>query len=404
MKTLPIPSDDRPRLAAVATAFAVVLSTALSLPVRAADAPAAAPKDYTLFVGLDLAVQQDGSFHHVVGATNRGLLVEAGARTREIPTDQAAQLQISRGVKLSTAVATIDNVKTDSVDREAARLQLEAFRAFTVMTTYTADAQDRLQGQMALAATQNFPADNLNPDPATQVKVREAEAAYQAALPGTMYNLDIAGSMLASNLTRASRPTVEISFDVSAPQPLENAYLVVVAEYAADGNANAVARQVSARSLGRIDATPRKVTMAHTASAPGYTFKRFHIGLFADGQEVATTLSNGRLALTEDQAYQFFVANYLIAQKGQTRAPVPMLMTSRADLRRRAEAAPLQADIYAKVDKNGALLALSSDEAGSVPVAAPVAAALQKVRYAPALDKGVPVAGQVKFSLASLVN
>ena len=405
MKMFSQSKNGRPSMKSGAALLAAALLSAVVPSLRAAEGPAAEPKPYTLFVGVDLAVQQDGTFHPVVGATGRGLLVESGGQNKEVASDQAGNLRISRGVKLSTATATIANVRTESVDREAARAQLEAFQSYVAMATVAGDAYDRAAGEVIEAGTHNWPVSDRDPDRATKTtNIVPALNAFEAALPGTSHDLDIAGSIFATNMTTRSTPTVQISFDLSAPQPLENAYLVVVAEYAAAGGSGSVARQVSARSLGRLDATPRAVTLEHPAAAPGYTFKRFYVGLFADGQEVATNLSNDRLALTEDQAYQFFVASYLVAHKDQTRPPAPMLMTSRADLRRRAGAVPLHADIYAKVDKNGALLALSSDAAGSVQVSAPVAAALQKVRFAPALDKGVPVAGLVKFDLASLVN
>ncbi len=396
-----------PRLPRGAAFLAAALLAAVVSPARAAEAPASAPKDYTLFVGVDLAVQQGDGFQHVVGATDRALVIEAGGQLKEVPQSDANMIRISKGVKLSTVTATIANVKTDSVDRAAARAQFDAMRAYVILNDQASERQDFLQG--AILAVQfsggDLPPSGMDPGGAPPPPTTsDAIKAYADALPGLDQNVTAASTLFFKDMSERSAPTVELTFDVTSPQPLEQAYLIVVAEFAANDKAGEVARQVSARYLGHLDATPRKVKMAHTAAAPGFTFKRFQIGLFADGQEVVTNLSDSRLALTEDQAYQFVVANYLIAQKGQTRPPAPVLMTSRTDLRRRADQAPLNADIFARVDKTGALVALSADEAGTVKVGDTMAAALQKVRFAPALDKGVPVDGRVRFTLASLVN
>jgi hypothetical protein len=202
-----------------------------------------------------------------------------------------------------------------------------------------------------------------------------------------------------------SRSTeVELTFEVSSPEPLENAYIVVVANYASLGNSGEAARQISAREFARIDSHPQRVKMTHAASINGLVFKKFDIGLFANGQEVATNLSEKRLPLTSDQAFQFFLIDYLSTHKGATVAPTPMLMTPRAEFRRQVGMIATNQTIYAKVDKTGNVLAMSTDAAGRQPLPPPVQTALQKVRFLPALKNGVAVDGQVKVTLAQLAN
>jgi hypothetical protein len=208
---------------------------------------------------------------------------------------------------------------------------------------------------------------------------------------------------LQSNLAKGSIE-VEISFDVSSPEPLENAYIVVIANYASPSRPGEIARQISAREFATIDSNPQKVKMSHAASMNGLPFKKFDIGLFANGQEVATNLSEKRMELTRDQAFQFFLIEYLSSHKGATVPPKPMLMTPRSEFRRQVAKAELNQTIYANVDKMGAVSAMSTDSAGTERVPASVRSALQNVRFMPALNNGAPVEGRVKVTLAQLAD
>jgi hypothetical protein len=217
-----------------------------------------------------------------------------------------------------------------------------------------------------------------------------------------------AGTSASAASMQASVPSasteVELTFDVSSPEPLENAYIVVVANYASPNKPGEVGRQISAREFAHIDSHPQRVKMSHAASVNGLVFKKFDMGLFANGQEVATNLSEKRMALTRDQAFQFFLIDYLSAHKGATLPPTPVLMTPRAEFRRQAAKTEINQTIYANVDKMGGVLAMSTDAAGTQRVPASVESALQNVRFMPALNNGAPVEGRVKVTLAQLAN
>jgi len=128
------------------------------------------------------------------------------------------------------------------------------------------------------------------------------------------------------------------------------------------------------------------------------------MGLYANGQEVATNLSEKRLALTSDQAFQFFLIDYLSSHKGATLPPTAVLMTPRSEFRRQVENIPAHQMIHANVDKTGTIAMISMDAAGTQRLPAALESALQNVRFMPALEKGIPVDGRVKVTIAQLAN
>jgi hypothetical protein len=459
MKILRSPHGNFFRAAQTATLFTSLVLNATPLPPEAAADPSMA-KDHVLFVGSDLSVNQDGKFYHVVGATRKTLKIEKDHGVADVRLSGGANIRINKGVKLSNRSATIGHLQTESIDRESARAQLAAMQASMALTDAANDHEDRLHGEVTMLSGQAInpymkaangaiiggvvetrakldaiqatagsayidalpDSDRLKSSTSTfltqslmQPGVGDDEVTLDAsALPGlnllggsaigeTGSSGSASAASLQSNLAKGSIE-VEISFDVSAPEPLENAYVVVIANYASPSKPGEVARQISAREFAHIDSNPQKVKMSHAASMNGLPFKKFDIGLFANGQEVATNLSEKRMALTRDQAFQFFLIEYLSSHRGATLPPKPMLMTPRTEFRQQVAKAELHQTVYANVDKTGAVLAMSTDSAGTQRVPSSVQSALQNVRFMPALNNGAPVEGRVKVTLAQLAD
>jgi hypothetical protein len=449
------PSSDVRRAAQAAAILIGFVLNCAALP-QATPEVSSAPKDHVLFVGTDLAVKQGKEFHHVVGAKKDALQIEQGGRLTEVRLGQGANVKVSRGVKLSSLSATISDVRTESIDRASARAQLVAMQNSMALQSESLDEQDRLHGRMVLlSATAVYMGPNrvlIGPEISAEnmmLQRKEALDAYTnelpqldelataantllnqslmsadpiddevtldaSALPGLKLLGDSASSdsslsgsankNLLRNNTAGRTAEVELTFNVSSPTPLDHAYVVVVANYGSSSKPDEVARQISAKEFGHVDSHPQRVKMKHAASINGLPFRKFDIGLYANGQEVATNLSEKRLALTSDQAFQFFLLDYLSTHKGATLPPTAILMTPRSAFRQQVEKSDPNQKIFAKVDKMGAVVAMGIDPAATLPLPAPLQSVLQSVRFMPALEKGAPVDGRVEVTLAQLAN
>jgi hypothetical protein len=363
-------------------------------------------KDHVLFVGTDLAVNQDGEYHNVVGASKDSLQIARNKKLEVVRISQGADVRINRGVKLSNLSATIGNVKTESVDRMSARAHLEALKSSMLLADEASMTGDRLQGGIMIASSVGVDPE-AGPGAAISAANIEANkaaanAAYTNALPGIDSLQSTSNTQVMQEISRNDSAEVELTFDVSSPTPIENAYIVVVAHYGAADRPGKNAQQISVKNFDQVGTQPRSVKMSHATSLNGLPFEKFDIGLYSNGVEVATNLSAKRVPLTKDEAYQFFLIEYLTKHKGETRSPAPVLMTSRSEFRRELGQAELDEVIYAKVDKSGSTLSLSPDKAGSKKLPAPIEVALQDVRFMPALENGKPVDGQLKLKLADL--
>ena len=361
-----------------------------------------------LFVGTDLAINQDGEYHNVVGASKDSLQIARNKKLEVVRVSQGTDVRINRGVKLSNLSATIGNVKTESVDRMSARAHLEAMKSSMLLAGEASMTGDRLHGGVMVASAAGV--DPNSPVRGAAISAAAIEAnkvaatnAYTGALPGLDSLESTANTQLMQDLGRSDSAEVELTFDVSSPTPVENAYIVVVANYGSADRPGKNAQQISVKNFDQVGPQPQSVKMSHATSVNGLPFEKFDIGLYANGVEVATNLSAKRVPLTRDEAYQFFLIEYLTKHKGETRSPAPVLMTSRSEFRRELGQAEMDEVIYAKVDKSGSTLSISPDKAGSKKLPAPLEVALQDVRFMPALENGTPVDGQLKLKVADLV-
>ena len=197
---------------------------------------------------------------------------------------------------------------------------------------------------------------------------------------------------------------LDLDFEISAPEPLDSAYVVVVTEYTAPTYGTDVFRRVLTQRIGHIDATPRKVHLYQTSFPAGFHLRTYLVNLYANGQEVATNLSETKMRMTRDDAYEYLVVDYLASHKGQTQPPAAVLLAPKAELRQVASIPELRQPLYVSVDDQGKLLSASTTAHRVSPPSPSVAAALEKFRFIPAIENGVPVAGHARLVLADFAD
>jgi hypothetical protein len=408
MKPTPATATAIPRLAIL------IASLSSSHPLLAADpTPAsepAAPKDHVLFVGTDIEIKQGDRYYPVIGATENSFLIERGQGVQAVGNIRDVKLQVKRGVKLSNRSAELANVRMESIDRAAGDARFEAMKASMQMDNVSADGMDLLQGAVTAA---NSVGVFYDPNSPNNVRgAAETAAAIQANKAAAIDRLGNGAAGLMSQSAAANtlaneglvprRPTeVELSFDVSSPEPLDHAYVVVIANYESPV---ASVRQVSTQHLDRVDRKPHRVRLTLGTSVADMVFKDYIVALYANGQEIATNLSAKRVELTADDAYKFYLIEYLTANAKATKGPTPMLMLPRATFRRQIGNAEVNRLIYATVEKSGAVTRLAVDEAGAEKIPAAIETAMQNVRFMPALRDGTPVDGRMTLTLADLLD
>jgi hypothetical protein len=150
-----------------------------ALPLATAAAPNDQAKDHTLFVGQEVAVLVDGEYRPVVGAGDRSFVVDVKNRSKQVYTNQAKAVRVTRGMKLSTLSAVVADFEGSmSSDATAAA---EAQSVLNSMALEAA-AQDQVDYAYGHAVLEAFYAAGVSKSGATRQELADLRsAAVEAA-------------------------------------------------------------------------------------------------------------------------------------------------------------------------------------------------------------------------------
>ncbi len=392
-------------------------SLALAAPGRSAPPAPTATKPYTLFVGVDFDVEQNHQFYRVQNVIGSSVVVSVNGGERRIPmNDQSVNLRITESLKLTDAAVTIAGFKgerayTPAADPGRKWAKMTITSDPTAALTQNANAQDAYRQNVAQA---NDP--TLRPE--MRAAISQMTPTLYAAANSAADNLaqanDLGRSDMANpgynsmrmeaELAKKLYDAIDVSFAVSSPQPLTDAYLVVLAQYHDPHEAQGTARNwIFAQALGAVDDRPRQIQIRHGGFPPGYTLEKVSVHVYDHGRELASNVAGRRTQLTSDEAFQYLVIDYLASHKDSTLPPTLAMGRLPAAARAGLSAEQLARVYYVKVSKDGLPAGSFLNEACSRKTNDPsLEAIIQQCRFRPALTKGRPVEGVAQISLRDL--
>ena len=393
----------------------LALASCLCLPavLPAADAGTDDGKNYTIFVGTDLAVHDALGRSPVVGAEKHTVIVRQKGTRKKVPLDGIKGLQFERGIKLSSLSAEVDDLKISFTSQATNRAWFEATSVQIALQTNAIETRDRAIGQVSRASTAPIPVGNDSQGirqgarAAAAAQLAQAETDLVAGINDSASMDTVAGmhgERYQEEVRKLGADTVNLSFSIRSPRPVGPGFVAVVTEYQIGGERGAIQHGISVDEFDHLDEKPRRFRMQQNALPDEWALKSHRVVVYAEGQEIATNFSERRTRVTKDEAHQFIVLQYVTAGRGQTRGPSTVLMAPRPQLRAAARQADLPEAIFVKVDKTGAVLSLSTDRFGIAKVPPACEALLENIRFLPALENGTPVEGTTRLAMADLLR
>ena len=390
----------------------VVLVSPLTLAAEAKSA-AAEPKTHTLFMGADLSVERNKELCRVVDILDAAFVINVGGREIKVPADWSkVNVKVNRSLKLTDASATVVNLKGE--------------RAYTLANDPTVQFQQGI-ASAALQHSENINAQNeanaglkgggmatgheslpgmLRPEVdkiVQKIQIQTQQSGEQSSLrvagtPGTTFHNT--GSVFDGE---GMFDAMDISFEVSAEQPLTNPYVVILGQYREkDGKPGSVANWIYAQPVQPITGQARKIHIVRGGFPRGFEMQEFQVHLYNRGREIATDVSPKRVQLTREEAFMYARIEYQGSHKGATLPAKPFMGKLTPEAGSRLNAAQLEQLYYVKVSKDGLPLLAYLDTNCSRPVDETVRPLIDHVRFFPALENGKAVEGVAELKFARL--
>ncbi len=396
MSRLPSLSSSVRRFASSLICAAVTCSTAL-----ASESP---PADYTLFVGVDLFLSHQDQNVAITKLERKRALLDTPDRDFVRLNDQTG-FQWKRATKVSGTVATIADLKTERTfspanDPKMAALKtqanLQSYLSERLSVAQAAVAQSESQANFAAAAAAN--PYNSSPQSFDQTATGIVFSA-DSGLDSAMGDFDSVSNLAlteqaASPEDEATFDAVELTFTVSYPQPVSDAFAVIFARV----KSGDVETNISFHhEIGQIGPNPRRVTATKFGFPFGFEIFDPKVHLFSHGEEIASNLSEKRYGLSGEQAREFMSIDHLGKHRRETIPAQPIWSLAPATLFSASAGSEFDVPVTVEVDASGRVTSWSTSQ-GALP--SRVQTAVTQLNFLPALEKGVPVASTATVNLA----
>ncbi len=401
MKTRPT-TEAAPRRPGTRLPFSVFLPVLFSLSALAAPAPDAPPKDHALFVGTSLQIKDGETFHELVAADSNTVTVLADGKARTLPRNGVGAVRIEPGLKLSSLVAQIDDLRTTPVNASPSGDRFASDRMYILMNSMVDRSAERMDGAIQSMETASRMVDTATgfSKAASEQHLRDTiESLNKEMSSNTAWTSSVSSLLPVDGTANA----VDVSCSVAAPRATRDAYVLLVTEYRINSR-DQPQYKVHVQPLRDLGPKPQRLTMTQAGLPVGFILGRVDVHVYADGQELATNLSEQRVDLTADDALRYLVICYVAAHPKDTLVATPLKMGVPADFKAQVSAEQLERPLYVKVGVDGTVQGVSAAADRSAAADPYVDAAVRKFRYNPALAAGKPVESVVPLRLADYVR
>ena len=315
-------------------------------------------KTHTLFMGADISVDFQNDLCPVKDVFGASWVILVDGQERHISTKEATVgLQCTPSLKLTDTFATVAHfMKTPGYSFEndpSYKITRGLTRAAVTSSMLQGVAQDRqdredTEANNALGpasvfaqSDQQFGSDAImhtaqitgaivhypkaQPGargPPSNPLVPAAGPPVQAEINDAFAMAASATEALPSQVTSLGHDAMDVAFDVSSDKPLHNPYVVTIARFHPKGTKpGTVQNLVYAQALDPIDAHPVRVQFEETGYPPEYELLDFQFHLYNKGKEVATSISDKRVDMTRDEAFEYVKMEYMSVHRSDTLPP-----------------------------------------------------------------------------------
>lgn len=381
-------------------------------PTEPAKAPAATPAPFVVFMGADVAVQQGKRFYPVEDVDGSEFRITVGGQPRFVRTRlQTNNLKITNELKFSPFSVRLDDLQggpgyTPAADprhkfnaRSGAASGAAAAR--TLADYNVTEVSDTLEKVKSGGVPWPERVEQLSQE---LDKQQGNLGSSEQQLASDYASVGNAANALSLELAEGNFDLVDISFRISAPEPLDDPYMVVLVEFQPRGaKPGETSLLIHAKALDPVGAEPKYIRIREGGMPVGFKYLRHEVHIYNRGREVASNASSKRVELSRDEARQYIVLEHLGAHKDATLPPAPVAGSLPASVRSRVAPEQLNRLCYARVSREGRLLGLYADEGASLPIPdSELAGLFADALYKPALASGKPMDGIVRVRLADL--
>ena len=340
-------------------------------------------RDHQLFVGVDLVLNHEAKMVNVMKIEDKKALLDTPDR-EVVALRNAGGLQWKMATKVSATSATIDALKSDRVHSPYKNPVLKQLRDNQAIQAFV---QDRIEKKDA-EVQELIRSGGSSSQDSTAASQEEIDSAIVGALAEiqSLENLDDVSDRATNSPSPDGvvRPfdAVQLSFTVSSPTSIADAYVVAILRITVDGEIHDTSFY---REIGAVDVRPRKVKFMQAGLPSGFEIQDVRVHLYWQGEEIPSNLSEKHYAVTADEAKTYVQMDHLGRNRGKSMPASPVWSIVPPALLAAPSASGYDLPVTVELDAEGQLVGIRS---GNMIVPANIRAIVEQMTFLPALEKG----------------
>lgn len=361
-----------------------------------------APEDLLLFIGLDVEVLHEQQLYPVLGARKNSAEIVVDGERQVLRTSELQHMRLLPAPKVSDTKVTVERLKSEPTYSAARDPGREWASRQSALVGEQQDRVTRAEAAVMTGAPVQGSSLLANRRAEMQSEAIRQLSNELVTAQGGVYSSDYYSHGVQGDLSKELYDALRVSFRVSAPEPITDAYAVMLFDVRVPADPTTPVRFSRLQELPEIGPAPRTVNVYQAGFPVGYALEACRVHLFRKGQELATTLSTNTAAVSRRDAFQFLLSQYLLNHQLDDQPASLVRELLPPDFGDQVPASTLQQIVHLTIDKDGALEKFSSDS--PQPINEYVASVLRDARYYPALAQGEPVTGSLSVPLAEFVR
>jgi len=366
-------------------------------------------KDYALFMGDNILLEQKGAYYPLLNMTDGNLHIRPGREIKLIPKGDLHGFRFNYELKMSHLTATIGDLKVErgyTAGNDPGRHVVEAASAAggnamdaAANASRAASAEARAQAQLSIATA---PGSSSYDSAGRAAKAADARLQIQTSqnegrMADSMSRVDYTGNVhTVADIDGRLCDAIDVAMLLTTPVQVHRPYIVMVTSFRApDDKKDQVRNWIHFEPLSSLGPEPLYVRFRVVGLPMGFEIVHNEIHLYQRTHELATNLSEKRVEVTREDAYQYALLSHLSDHKKDDSEALALLMPRGQGDKAKILRSQLSETVWVKVSAQGEPLGYFLDERARKEAPAGLVAALADFRYLPAITKGVPTEGMV---------
>ena len=306
---------------------AITVCILAAIPAMAQSADSDKPVfDHNLFVGIDLSYPYENNFYPITSIRGQNLIIEVQGQVMSEPMSECASLQFRKIAKVSPNFIQVNDIicKSDySLENDPA---MRAGRTHVMLANAAAQAtavqnvgiryQQELQGTSINAGSgpgANATASNASIGIANQLQ------SVQSAIDSTSSSIGmLPGELNQADLEAVPHDVLRLEFSAAAMQEIPDPTLFMILRLKKTEEGDVSATWFHFAPLHTIPVKQDHFSMVVPSFPDGMIIDSYELYFFSGATEIATTLSDKRIAMPRQDAKSYLIYQYIDAHEGAT--------------------------------------------------------------------------------------